>query len=50
MTEPSDLPVLIVGAGPTGLTAAALLGSMGVRALLPQLRASGRGEPVLEAR
>src|SRR5689334_3409317 len=45
MTQPSsapppvrsfdaDLDVLIVGAGPTGLTAANLLGSLGVRVLL----------------
>ncbi len=40
MTEPSDLPVLIVGAGPTGLTAANLLGSMGVRALLVERNAT----------
>ncbi|WP_322723493.1 FAD-dependent monooxygenase [Streptomyces spongiae] len=32
------VPVVIVGAGPTGLTAAALLGRHGVESLVPRCR------------
>jgi 2-polyprenyl-6-methoxyphenol hydroxylase-like FAD-dependent oxidoreductase len=36
--------VLIVGAGPVGLTAAHLLGSLGVRVLLVERNSTGRNE------
>nr|WP_051807492.1 bifunctional 3-(3-hydroxy-phenyl)propionate/3-hydroxycinnamic acid hydroxylase [Actinoplanes subtropicus] len=40
----AHLPVLVVGAGPTGLTAAALLGSMGVQVLLVEQNATTSDE------
>ena len=52
MTRPSgqiDVPVLIVGGGPVGLTASILLSQHGIRSLLAELRRKvfERGEVAL---
>ena len=45
MTAPTHFPVVIAGAGPTGLTLANLLGVYGIRCLLIERNAATVHEP-----